>query len=69
MVILASDFDKSRFLKAADINGEKKFRIKHVTVEEVGSGFDKEKKLVLQFSNDERGLVLNRTNNTNGHRG
>ena len=31
MVLLASDFDKSRFLKAADIDGERKFRIKSVT--------------------------------------
>ena len=32
-------------------------------MEEVGSGFDKENKLVVWFTNDERGLILNKTNN------
>ncbi len=63
MVLLASDFDKSRYLKAADIERERKFRIKSVTAEEVGTGADKEKKLVVWFTNDECGLVLNKTNN------
>jgi hypothetical protein len=36
MVLLASSYDQSRFLKAADLAGEKKFRIKEVTEEEVG---------------------------------
>jgi hypothetical protein len=61
MVILASDFDKSKFLKAADVPTDKKFKIKTVTEELVGT--DKEKKLVVWFTNDKRGLVLNRTNN------
>jgi hypothetical protein len=61
MVLLASDFDRSRFLKAADIDGEKRFRIKGVAPEEVGT--DGDKKLVVRFTNDERGLVLNKTNN------
>jgi hypothetical protein len=38
-------------------------RIKDVTEELVGAGADKEKKLVVWFTNDERGLVLNRLNN------
>ena len=63
MVLLASDFDKSRFLKAADIDGERKFRIKSVTRRGGRHGADKEKKLVVWFTNDERGLVLNKTNN------
>ena len=63
MVLLASDYDKSRFLKADDFEGERKFRIKGVTEELVGAGADKEKKLVVWFTNDERGLVLNRVNN------
>src|SRR5215510_1685471 len=63
MVLLASDYDQSRFLKAADLPGEKKFRIKSVTEEEVGVGKDKERKLVVWFTNDNRGLVLNRVNN------
>jgi hypothetical protein len=63
MVLLASDYDKSRFLKAGDFEGERKFRIKSVTEELVGAGADKEKKLVVWFTNDERGFVLNRVNN------
>ena len=61
MVLLASDYDKSRFLKAEDFDREKKFRVKVVTEEEVGE--KKEKKLVVWFTNDQRGLVLNRVNN------
>jgi hypothetical protein len=61
MVLLASEYDKSRFLKADDLDREKKFRIKVVTEEIVGE--KKEKKLVVWFTNDERGLVLNRINN------
>jgi hypothetical protein len=63
MVLLASSYDQSRFLKAADLKGEKKFRIKNVTPELVGTEAQKEKKLVVWFTNDERGLVLNKTNN------
>jgi len=62
-VLLASDYDKTRFLKAEDLSAEKKFRIKSVTEEEVGIGKDKERKLVVWFTNDSRGLVLNRVNN------
>jgi hypothetical protein len=63
MVLLASNYDKSKYLRAEDLEREKKFRIKAVTEEEVGEGRDKEKKLTVWFTNDERGLVLNRTNN------
>jgi hypothetical protein len=63
MVLLASAYDQSKFLKAADLSAEKKFRIKSVTEEEVGIGRDKERKLVVWFTNDARGLVLNRVNN------
>jgi hypothetical protein len=63
MVLLASKYDKSKYLRAEDLDREKKFRIKTVTEEEVGEGRDKEKKLTVWFTNDERGLVLNRTNN------
>jgi hypothetical protein len=63
MVLLASTYDQSRFLKAEDVPAEKKFRIKAVTEEEVGVGKDKERKLVVWFTNDEHGLVLNKTNN------
>lgn len=63
MVLSASNYDKSKYLRAEDLDREKKFRIKAVTEEEVGEGRDKEKKLTVWFTNDERGLVLNRTNN------
>ena len=63
MVLLASTYDQSRYFKAADLKEEKKLRIKSVTEELVGVGADKEQKLVVWFTNDERGLVLNRVNN------
>jgi len=63
MVLLASQYDQSRFFKAADLTQEKKLRIKNVTEESVGTGRDKEQKLVVWFTNDEHGLVLNKTNN------
>ena len=62
MVLLASSFDKSKYLKAADLEKEKKFRIKSATDEVVGMGDDKERKLILWFTNDDRGLLMNRTN-------
>jgi hypothetical protein len=63
MVLLASDYDKSRFLKADDFEGDRKLRIKNATEEVIGVGTEKEKKLVVWFTNDDRGLVLNKTNN------
>jgi hypothetical protein len=63
MVLLASSYDTSRFFKAADLEAEKKLRIRSVTEELVGAGTDQQKKLVVWFTNDERGLVLNKTNN------
>jgi hypothetical protein len=60
-MVLASNYDQSRFLKATDIAGEKKVRIKNVTEEKVGP--DKEPKLVAWFTNLTQGFVLNRTNN------
>ena len=48
MVLLASDYDQSRFLKAADLEGKKKFKIELVTEEVVGT--DQQKKLVVWFS-------------------
>ena len=63
MVVLASEYDQSKYFRAADHTQEKKLRIKDVTEEWIGTGADKEKKLVVWFTNDERGLVLNRVNN------
>ena len=63
MVLLASDYDQSKYLKADDLEGDRKLRIKNVTVETIGAGAEKEQKLVVWFTNDKRGLVLNKTNN------
>jgi hypothetical protein len=63
MPLLASSYDQSKYFKAADITAEKKLRIKNVTVEQIGIGSDKEQKLVVWFTNDLHGLVLNKTNN------
>jgi hypothetical protein len=60
-MVLASSYDQSRYFKAADLETEKKLRIKSVTEEQVGE--KKEQKLVVWFTNDEHGLVLNKTNN------
>ena len=61
-MLLASDFDKSKYFRAADISGDLKLRIKNVTAAEVGQGADKERKLIVWFTNDDRGLPLNKTN-------
>jgi hypothetical protein len=60
MVILASEFDKSKYLRAEDLKADKKLRIEKVTVEVMA---DKKQKLTVWFTNDLRGLVLNKTNN------
>jgi hypothetical protein len=61
-MLLASDFDKSKYFKADDFSEkEKRLKIKEATEEFVGP--DKERKLVVWFTNDERGLLLNRLNN------
>ena len=62
-MLLASDYDKSKYFKATDLDREKKFRIKNVTEEALNDGKGKtEKKLCLWFTNDLRGLILNKTN-------
>ena len=63
MVLLASSFDQSRFMSAADFPQEKKLRIKSVTVESVrGNSGRQEEKPVAWFTNHKKGLVLNATN-------
>jgi len=62
MVILASSYDESQYFKS-DLAAEKKLRIKNVTEEQIGMDKDKEQKLVVWFTNDKRGLILNRVNN------
>jgi hypothetical protein len=63
MVLLASEYDKRRFFVADDVEGEHKLRIKSVSTEVIGVGAEKEDKLVVWFTNDKRGFVLNRVNN------
>src|SRR5262249_45867084 len=63
VVLLASQYDQSRYFKAADLATEKKLKIKNVTEEVIGVDKDKERKLVVWFTNDTRGLVLNRVSN------
>ena len=56
-----NDLFPSRFLKAADLNGQRRIvTIKKVTREELGKG--KEKKAVVYFGEAKKGLVLNVTN-------
>ena len=63
-MLLASDYDKSKYLRAEDLKQEKKFRIKAVT-EEVfeQTAASRRRNLCCWFTNDDRGLVLNKTNN------
>jgi hypothetical protein len=63
MVLLASAYDQSKYFKAADLTTEKKLKIKSATEELIGQGADQKKMLVVWFTNDERGLPLNRVNN------
>jgi hypothetical protein len=59
--VKASDYDRSRFLRGTDLTVEKKIKIRDVTGETVGR--NKEDKLIVWFTNDKRGLPLNKTNN------
>lgn len=63
-MLLASDFDRSKYLRGTDLDREKKFRIKEVTSGEFTDKQtgDKEGKLILWFTNDKRGMSLNKTN-------
>ena len=63
MELLASAYDKSKYLRAEDLKRDTKFRIKAVTEEMFDKDGKAEKKLVCWFTNDDRGLVLNKTNN------
>jgi hypothetical protein len=46
-MLLASNYDQSRYFKAEDVTAEKKLRIKNVSEELIGMGAEKEKKLVV----------------------
>ena len=58
----ASDYNKSKWLKADDLDEARKLRIRDVSVERIGIGKDQEK-LVVWFEDEDQGLVLNSTNN------
>ena len=64
MVLYASEFDQSRYLKAADIGevgSEKRVKIKAVT-KETDVGERQETKACVWFTNLDKGLLLNKTN-------
>src|SRR5215475_10090047 len=64
MVLYASEFDQSRFLKAADIGevgSEKRVKVKAVT-KETDVGERQETKACVWFTNLDKGLLLNKTN-------
>jgi hypothetical protein len=63
MVLLASTYDQSRFFRAEDVPQEKNLRIKSVTEEMVNDRAGQLKKLAVWFTNAEKGLILNKTNN------
>jgi hypothetical protein len=63
MVLLASKFDQSKYLRAEDLKQERTVRIKNVTVEMVNDRGGQVQKLVIWFTNTKKGLVLNKTNN------
>jgi len=65
MVLLASSYDQSKYFKAEDFapGQEKKLKIKKCTEELMGIGADQKKMLTVWFTNSEKGLPLNRTNN------
>lgn len=53
----------SNFLKADDLNGKNvTVTIQDATLEEIGQGHNKERKLILAFHGKEKKLVLNKTN-------
>ena len=64
MVLYASDFDQSKYLKAADlgeVGSEKRLKIKVVT-KETGVGEREETKACVWFTTTDKGLLLNKTN-------
>jgi len=53
----------SNYLKASDLQGRDiVVTIETVTLEEIGQGADKEKKLIIGFKGKDKSLVCNRTN-------
>ena len=56
----ASDLYPSKYLKAEDFDGDRLFTIRSLVVEELGP--ERERKPVLYFEGESRGLVCNKTN-------
>jgi hypothetical protein len=52
----------SKYLKASEFTGDVSYTIKEVTIEEVGSENDKERKPIVYFNETEKGLACNKTN-------
>lgn len=57
-----SDMVPSKYLKAADVEESPVLTISHVKEETIGQGAQADKKWILFFEEEEKGLVLNRTN-------
>jgi hypothetical protein len=65
MVLRASDFDQSKYLgwkDLGDVGFRKRFKIKTITSEEVQKDDKKEIKACVWFHNQDKGLLLNKTN-------
>jgi hypothetical protein len=63
MTLYASDFDQSKYMKAADLGPTgtaKRFKIKNCTKETVGE--KEEAKACVWFTTHTKGLLLNKTN-------
>lgn len=58
-----SEMFPSRWLRAEDLNGEDRLlEIDRVLVERIGQGPEASDKYVIYFSDEKKGLVLNKTN-------
>lgn len=57
-----SDMVPSKYLKASDVEDSPVLTISHVKEEVIGQGAQADKKWILFFEEEEKGLVLNRTN-------
>lgn len=58
-----SDAFPSKYLSAQDLNGrDVTVTISRATIEEIGKGADKDRKIVLSFAGKQKQLVCNKTN-------
>jgi hypothetical protein len=65
-MLLASDFDKSKYFKADEVDeeeGEISLKIKAAFADFIGNGATREKKLILSFQGEDKMLILNKINN------